>query len=325
MNRREFSALLVSAAASAAERAAPVVESHVHLFAEDLKRFPGAQGWKVRPAPLENYLAFAREAGIAHAVHVSAEPYQDDLRYVEHTLSAAPKGFLKGTLLLDPVRDDTPRRMAEYVKRRPGGFVALRIHCTRGKDIAPTTSGPLRDRDLLHPGVRRCWQAAGELGIAIQAHIQPWFADQVGGYASEFPGTRVIVDHFGHAGVSGAAKNASGEWTLTNGERGYRDPREFDAVLRLAKHRNVVLKVSGLQYSSREEHPHRDVAPLAHKAFDAFGPDRMMWGSLGATVADFKLRSEIFDANFGFVSSQDRRKIQGVTAMRYFGFKGGQQ
>jgi predicted TIM-barrel fold metal-dependent hydrolase len=320
MNRRESLLTLAGGLTAAAQTKDPIVETHVHLFSDNLSSFPGATGWKVLPSPLEKYLQFAKQAGISHAIHVSAEPYQNDLRYLEHTLDSAPKGFLKGTLLLDPILDETPKRMTEYVKRHRGQIVAMRIHCTRGRDVAPTTSGPLRDRDLLHPGVRRSWKTAGELGIAVQAHIQPWFAPLVAKHASELPATRVIIDHFGHAGVSGAIRTASGEWNLTNGERGYRDPADFQPVLELAKFPNVIFKVSGLQYSSREAFPHTDIKPLARKAFDAFGPDRMVWGSLGASLEQFKNTSEIFNANFDFLSAADRAKIQGLTAKRLFSF-----
>jgi predicted TIM-barrel fold metal-dependent hydrolase len=311
---------MLGALSAAAQTKDVIVETHVYLFSEGLSRFPGAPGWKVRPSSLERYLQFAKQAGIAHAIHVSAEPYQNDLRYLEHTLETGPKSFLKGTLLLDLILDDTPRRMAEYVKRHPRKIVAMRIHCTRDRDVAPTTSGPLRDRDLLHPGVGKSWKAAGELNIAIQAHIQPWFAPQVAKHAAELPATRVIFDHFGHAGVSGAVKTASGEWNLTNGERGYHAPKDFEPVVQLAKLPKIILKVSGLQYSSREAFPHPDVKPLARKAFDAFGRDRMVWGSLGASLEQFKSSSEIFDTNFSFLTAADRAKIRGLTAKRIFGF-----
>lgn len=321
MNRRQAMAACVGLLGTRA-LAAPqsVIETHVHLFSNDLTRFPGhPNAWAPTPAPLEQYLSFARMAGITHAIHVSAEPYQDDLRYLEYTLTHAPRGFLKGTILLDGTREDTPKRMADYVKRYPGQIVALRIHCTRARNAAPTTDGPIRDRDLLHPNMLAAWRAAGKLGIAIQAHIQPWFAGQIEQVAKAAPDTRLIIDHFGHAGVGAAVKGPSG-WTLPNAEWGYRDPADFDAILRLAKHPKVLLKVSSLQYSSREPHPHRDIRPLARKAFEAFGPDRMAWGSLGSTAAAFQQKVEIFEANFDFVSAADRAKIQGTTASRWFGF-----
>jgi predicted TIM-barrel fold metal-dependent hydrolase len=169
----------------------------------------------------------------------------------------------------------------------------------------------------MHPEVRNLWRKAGQLGMAVQAHIQPWFAPQIEKLASEFPDTRVIVDHFGHAGVGSFVRNPTG-WTHAKAELGYKDLKEFDTVLRLSKLKRVILKVSGLQYSSREAFPHRDISPLARRAFDAFGPDRMVWGSLGASKESFRRASEIFDVNFDFVSADDRRKIRGLTAKRLF-------
>jgi predicted TIM-barrel fold metal-dependent hydrolase len=291
------------------------------LFSDDLERFPGHRNaWKPSPAPLEIYLKFARQAGIIHSTHVSAEPYQDDLRYLQHTLEHAPKGFLKGTLLMDPTLEATPERMAGYVKRHPGQIVAMRIHCTRRLDEAPTVTGPIRDRDLMHPNVRKVWRKAGDLKIAIQAHIQPWFGSSIARIAAELPETAVIIDHFGHAGVGKAVKAPSG-WGLSKAELGYSDPKDFDQVLRLAKLPHLKLKVSGLQYSSREPFPHRDVRPLARRAFDTFGPERMMWGSFGHSMEQFKRVSEIFDANFDFLSAADRAKIRGLTAIKMFNFK----
>jgi predicted TIM-barrel fold metal-dependent hydrolase len=193
----------------------------------------------------------------------------------------------------------------------------LRVHCTRDRTEPATTSGPIRDRDLNHPNVRRVWRKAGELGIAIQAHIQPYFAPQVEKLAAEFRSTRVIIDHFGHAGVGTLVKGPNG-WSHARAEAGYRDAKEFDQVVRLAKLPHVILKVSGLNYSSREPFPHRDLEPLARRAFDAFGPDRMVWGSLGHSMKEFRQKSEIFDVNFHFLPQSDRARIRGLTAKRLF-------
>jgi hypothetical protein len=46
----------------------------------------------------------------------------------------------------------------------------------------------------------------------------------------------------------------------------------------------------------------------------------MVAGSLGSSVEDFKIRAEVFDTNFEFLSAADRAKIQGLTAKRLFGF-----
>lgn len=311
--------MLLGAAAAPGEAAnEQIVEPHVHLFSADLQRFPGhPNGPRVSPSPLERYLEYARQANIVHAVHVSAEPYQDDMRYLEDTLNHAPPGFLKGTLVYDPIREDTLARMEKIVRRHPQQILALRVHCTRGRGEPATTAGPIRERDLEHPNVLRVWRKAGELGIAIQAHIQPHFAPQVEKLAAAVPSTRVIIDHFGHAGVGTLVRGPNG-WSHARAELGYRDVKEFDSVLRLAKLPQVILKVSGLNYSSREPFPHRDVEPLARRAFDAFGPDRMVWGSLGHSMQEFRQKAEIFDVNFHFLSSADRASLRGLTAKRLF-------
>jgi len=50
----------------------PIVESHIHLFASDQKRFPynANAPYKPAPIPVDEYVRFAREAGIDRAVIV---------------------------------------------------------------------------------------------------------------------------------------------------------------------------------------------------------------------------------------------------------------
>jgi predicted TIM-barrel fold metal-dependent hydrolase len=153
----------------------------------------------------------------------------------------------------------------------------------------------------------------------FQAHTQPYFAPQIEKLAAAHPDTRVILDHFGHAGTGQAERTATG-WRVVPGETGYRDLQEFDLILRLAKLRQVFLKVSSLQYSSRQPHPHTDLRPLARKAFDAFGPDRMFWGSYGHAMKDLRQKEEVFAANFDFLNAGDRAKIRAGTAIRFFKF-----
>jgi predicted TIM-barrel fold metal-dependent hydrolase len=324
MQRRDFFGLLAGTAALQAAPPDPdrdVIETHVHLFSDDFTKFPShPNAWKPQPYPLEQYLQFARKVGIRHAVHVSAEPYQDDHRYVIHTVQQAPSGFLKGTLLLDTTKADSPQRLAGYSKEYPGKFVAVRVHCSRPPGSQPATGGPIRDRDLGQADP--LFAQAGESGVAIQAHIQPWFAPALYDLAERHQRTRVILDHFGHPGV-GPAVRENGAWRLTQGKRGqFNDGVLLNHVLRLSKLPNVVLKVSSLQYASAQPHPHTDVKPWVRKAFDAFGPDRMMWGSLGHNEAEFKQKCEVFDANLDWLSAADRRKIRFGTAHRFFGFPG---
>lgn len=289
------------AAPLAATPEAPVVDTHIHLFAADQKRFPYHPNapYRPEPAPLEDYSAFVREAGIDHTVIVHPEPYQDDHRYLEYCFANEPlKGFFKGTCLFDPTDRATPERMQELVKRNPNRIVALRIHVTRERDAAPSTSGAIRDRDLAHQMVRHTWRKAHSLGLAIQMHMIPCHAPQVHFLAAEFSETPVVIDHLARSGFG--------------------TPAEYFQVLEMGYLPNVIMKFSAVSYSSRQKYPYRDVRAMVKRTFDVFGPERMIWGGLGKNAEDYKLQSALFEEMFAFTKEEDRAKIRGSNAMRLY-------
>ena len=282
----------------------PLIDTHIHLFADDQKRFPyhAAASYKPAPSPLAPYLAFVREAGIDHTIIVHPEPYQDDHSYLEYCFANEPsKMFFKGTCLFDPIAPDTPDRMSDLVKRNPGRIVALRIHTNREKGVAPTTSGSIRDRDLKHPAVRKAIRAAHDLGLGIQMHFIPLHAPEIAALAREFPRTPFILDHLARSGFG--------------------TPEQYETVLGMSKLPNAYMKYSGVRYSSKQQAPYRDAKPLVRRTFDAFGPNRMMWGGLGHNMEQFREAKTVFDEMFDFASEEDRAQIRGLTAAKLFGWK----
>jgi predicted TIM-barrel fold metal-dependent hydrolase len=138
------------------------------------------------------------------------------------------------------------------------------------------------------------------LGLAIQMHFTPWHAPSIAALAAEHRSMPVVLDHLGRAGMG--------------------TPEDYNRVLDLARLPRVVMKFSGWSYSTKEPHPHRDLAPLVRRTFDAFGPDRMIWGGLGHNRAQFDKAVEVFEAAFAFASEGGRAKIRGLTAKKLFGF-----
>jgi predicted TIM-barrel fold metal-dependent hydrolase len=279
-----------------------VVESHIHLFAGD-PRFPYALNAPYAPQalPLEQYLKFVAAARIDHAVIVHPEPYQDDHRYLEHCLANEPTpGFFKGTCLFDPIAPETPARMQALVDRHPGRIVALRIHEMHEPGTPPAVTGPIKDRDMRDPAMRAVWQKAQALGLAIQMHFLPYYAPQIGELASRFPEVPVILDHLGRGGQG--------------------SPAEFAGVLKLASFPRVYMKYSGVEYSSKERYPYADVQPLVRRAFDAFGPNRLVWGAFGSSMDQFDRQVRLLDEMFDFASEADRTAIRGANAMKLFHF-----
>lgn len=304
MNRRQFLLAASAGVAAAAATKGPLIDTHIHVFADDQKRFPYHANAAYKPPayPLETYIKFAREAGIDHTLIIHPEPYQDDHSYLEYCFKNEPSPmFFKGTCLFDPIKPDTPGRMAELVKSNPKRIVAMRIHTNREKGVAPTTSGPIRDRDLKHPGVRASIRKAHDLGLGVQMHFIPLHAPEIAELAKEFPKTPFILDHLARSGQG--------------------TPEQYNNVLAMGKLGNVYMKYSGVRYSSKEKPPHRDAKPLVRRTFDAFGPDRMIWGGIGHNMAEFREAQQTFDFMFDFASEQDRAKIRGLTAAKLFDFK----
>lgn len=281
--------------------AGPIVESHIHLFASDQRKFPYHPNapYKPAPIPVEEYVRFAQAAGIEHAVIVHPEPYQDDHRYLEYCFKQEPSPmFFKGTCLYDPVAHDTPDKITTLVGWNPGRIVALRIHETRKPGTPPLESGPIHDRDLKSPAMKATWKRVGELKLAIQMHFLPYFAPAIGELAGQFPDIPVILDHLGREGM-GTREDAAN-------------------VLKLSKLPRCYMKYSGVEYSSKQKFPYKDVKPFVRRAYDAFGPDRIIWGTLGHDMKGFDQQVELFDFMFDFASEADREKIRGRNALKLF-------
>ena len=300
LSRRD---LLIGALAVARPKGV-LIDTHIHLF--DAARFPYHANATYRPPAqtLDDYVKFVREARIDHAVIVHPEPYQDDHRYLEYCFSNEPsRGFFKGTCLFDPISPQTPSRMETLAKKLPGRIVALRIHENHDPKTPPTTSGAIRDRDLRDPAMKQTWRKAGELGLAIQMHFIPFYAPQIYALASAFRDLPVVLDHLARAGQG--------------------SPAEYEEVLKLAKLPRVYMKYSAAGYSSREKYPHRDAKPLVRRVFDAFGPDRIIWGGLGMNMPDFEKQAALLDQMFDFASETDRAKIRGLNARQLYRFAAG--
>jgi predicted TIM-barrel fold metal-dependent hydrolase len=296
--------MLCAAPAWAARPPGLLIESHVHLFSDDLARFPlSSASYRPQSNTVERFLELAKAVGIDHAVIVHPEPYQDDHRYLEYCLEHAPsKGFFKATCLFDPIDPKTPQRLGELVKRNAGGITALRVHEMHEPGTPSTTTGPIRDRDMRDPRMAQCWAATRDLGLMIQMHCIPHYAPQIGELAAKFSDVPVVLDHLARAG--------------------HGTPAEFEGVLKLAELPRVFIKFSGTGVAacSKQPYPHLDAKPSVKRIYQAFGADRIIWGELGNSPPNFEKAVELFDTMLDFVPESDRLKIRGGNAKKLFRF-----
>jgi predicted TIM-barrel fold metal-dependent hydrolase len=282
--------------ALAAASRTPLVDTHIHLF--DPAKFPYHPRATYKPPAetLENYVAAVKQIGLDHSIVVHPEPYQDDHAYLDYCFAHEPKkGFFKGTCLFDAHAPDTPARMQALMKKWPGRVVALRVHSIN-KEL--NHSGAIRDRDLNDPRMASTWAAAHKLGLAIQMHMTPMWAPAVARLIEKTPGVAVVIDHL--------CRYAQGT------------PAEYEEVLKLAKKGRVYMKFSGLGYSSKEKPPHRDLIPLCKRIYDAFGPNRIVWGGLGMTPEKYKEQRESFETIWAALPEQERARIRGGNAAELY-------
>ena len=239
VHRRQFlqtaavSLMMDHPRAGAADRGAPVIDTHLHCFAgKDDPRFPYHSDGPYRPAEPaspEDLLRCMADGGVDHAVVVHPEPYQDDHRYLEHCLEVG-KDKLKGTCLFFADRPGSPDQMTELVRKHEGRIVAARIHAYAPKRLPPFGK----------PELRAFWKHVGDLGLAVQLHFEPRYAPGFEPLIRAFPQTKVIIDHLGRP-FQGS-------------------PEAYAVVLGWAKLPNTIMKLSSLP--AKEQYPHRDVGPV---------------------------------------------------------------
>jgi predicted TIM-barrel fold metal-dependent hydrolase len=110
------------------------------------------------------------------------------------------------------------------------------------------------------------------LFAAAEKHRMPLFvgamgvAKELAPVAEAHPDLVMIVDHLGVASPPPMTR-VPDPWLTLPG------------VLELARYPNVCIKFSGAIALSNERYPHHDLWPYLHRVIDAFGVDRLMWGS----------------------------------------------
>ena len=143
----------------------------------------------------------------------------------------------------------------------------------------------------MNSGVQALWETAAGLGLWVELHIGPDFATQASILIKTFPQTRVLIDHLA-------------EPQSSNGDN-YAD------VLALGKLDNVYMKLSGLNHFMDDAPLYEEAKPFTRHVADAFGADRMVWGSGSPGIVD---------AHLDFWSEADRDKVRGGNLQQLLGF-----
>ncbi|MFE3166972.1 amidohydrolase family protein [Streptomyces sp. NPDC059224] len=235
----------------------------------------------------------ARAAGVTRTVLVQTVTVpQETPEFLAlagtHDLVAGVVGW---TDLTDPAIADELARLREL----PGGAYL--------KGIRHQVQGEPDPQWLLRPDVRRGLAAVAGAGLVydlvVQAHQLPAAVKA----AESLPQLTFVLDHLGKPPI---ASGALDPWA--------------GAVRTLAALPNTVCKLSGMV---TEADPAawtvEDLRPYAETVLDAFGPDRLMFGSdwpvclLAGTYAD------VLDVAERLIGPEERTRVFETTATRVYG------
>lgn len=247
-----------------------IIEWNTHIFSPDTERYPlhpqaaYTPDMSVHPAdPLGAYFERMAEQQIDRAIIVHPEPYGDDHRMVLDCLQREPER-LRGTSLFYPKDPDAPKKLADLVAREPR-IISTRFHAHRGKEMY------LDSFD--EGGVRALWAQAVELGLIVELHIGPDYGGQVAKVLRDIPETVALIDHLAEPHMGNAV--------------------EFAEILELgtdkANYHNVYMKLSGLNHFAQDAPFYESAKPFTRRVVEAFGPERLVWGSGSPAIVDAHL------------------------------------
>lgn len=271
------------------------VDAHVHVFPAASDRYPlrpGATRDRL-PMPLftaEELFAHTRPAGVARVVLVQFSHYGFDNSYILDTMRRFP-GVFAAIGMVDP-KDRPDQRIRELAAQ---GARGLRV------------SGGGREPDewSRDEATLAMWRTAGEAGMAICPLVDPKFLPAIGQLCRQFPATRVVIDHLARIGAAGPPETA-----------------QVDQLCQLARHKNALVKVSAFYALGRKQAPYLDLAPVIRRVLEAFGPERLMWGSDSPFQVlhghAYRDSIELVRSRLDFLTSADRRWILRETAAKTF-------
>jgi len=271
----------------------PIIDPHVHVWKNDPK-YPWPKELKEPPAEdalPEDLLKVMRANGVAQTVIVHVIYYRWDCRYAADVVKAHPQQF-EGVCRVDPMADSAADDLTKWVEE---GYHGVRLR---------PYDGPVGDWINDRKRMDRIWTRAAELKIPMCVYCPITRIPEVERVIRRHPNLDVCIDHMAECPFDDAAALAN--------------------LLKLARYPRVFVKLSHLWRLSKQPYPYLDTHEMVKKLYDAFGPQRLMWGSDWPAVDEFcgyTKALQLYRDEIKFFNDDDRKWILGGTAKRLWPFK----
>ena len=165
-------------------------------------------------------------------------------------------------------------------------------------------------RQWLHDGtIEWLWEEAEEAGVPV-AVLATGSEAALGRIAERHPGLRLTIDHLGGKGGNTRLKDAA---AMTH----------MPELLKLARLPNVAVKATGAPGYSSEAYPFPAMHTWLRQIYDAFGPERMFWGTdISKMPCSWRECITMFTEELPWLSAEDKRLIMGAAICAWWGWDG---
>jgi predicted TIM-barrel fold metal-dependent hydrolase len=269
-----------------------IVDAQIHTWGSGLpSNLSHRQVTSFTPA---DAIALMDEGGVDAAV---IHPPGWDPQSTEMAFAAVrdyPGRFaIMGALPLD--RPESRGRVATW--RQQPGMLGLRYGF-----LSDPTRQWLRDGTL-----DWLWVEAEKAGVPIAALATDSLGD-FGRVAERHPGLRLTIDHLGGRG---GTTNLKDHAAMTH----------MPELLALAKLPNVAVKATGAPGYSAEAYPYPIMQSYLRQIFDAFGPDRVFWGTdITKMPCSWRQCVTMFTEELPWLGEDDKRLVMGDALCAWWGW-----
>lgn len=273
-----------------------IIDTHLHVIDKSALSYP----WLADVSALDrdflydSYAAEAQRVGIGATLHmevdVAPEEIEAETRYVGK-LAGRP-----GSLIVGAVASCRPEEdgFAEYLERQ-----LINPHVKGFRRVLHVMPDDLSDQQLFRDNIKRL----SGTGLTFDLCVLPHQMDKAIALADLAPDVQFILDHCGVPDIKG------------DNEKAWRGP-----ITELARRANVTAKISGVvAYADPENWTVETLRPYVEHTIDAFGWDRVVWGSdwpvctLGGGLSTWVAATHALIAG---VSEDERGKLLSGNAKR---------
>lgn len=270
-----------------------VVDAQIHLWGTGL---PSNQShWQVTAFTTEQAVALMDEGGVdAAIIHPpSWDPGSDDMAFA--AVRDYPGRFaIMGSLPLDDAQSRS--RIASW--RDQPGMLGLRYTF-----LSEPARGWVEDGSL-----EWLWSEAERAQVPISM-LATDSLRALGGVAERHPGLRLTIDHLGGRGGLTTLKDAQ---AMTH----------IPELLALAKYPNVAVKATGAPGYSSEPYPFPAMHRYLEQIYDAFGPERMFWGTdISKMPVSWRECVTMFTEALPWLPKQDLPLVMGEAICAWWGWE----